>query len=131
MDTLAERNSSLDDTDLRILGERVIARNGLEGPRIGDFVYMVADDSMRRFTHDWGADIQTTMRGSDNASFYLTTCGGASYSGSLDSAILKSKLKLISHEELWGFFWFFRHGYTRAHNSVTVRAPCRLYHYEG
>lgn len=130
MHTLEERNPSLDDRDLKILKDRVGARNQRQGPRLGDFVYMVQTDKMLRFTHDWGGDIQTTLHGL-SGSFYLTSSGGASYSGSLDSAIPKNKLKLISGEKPWGPFWFFRGDHARAHNGVTVQVPCRLYHYEG
>ena len=125
MDTLQRINPHLDPQDMAILRERATRFAALPGPRVGDWVQM-ADGSLRRFTHDWGDDIQTTLPNTGSATFYLTPEGCASYSGGLDRAILKSSLTLIS-EALDGRFWFFHHNWARAHNGVDALMPCRLF----
>lgn len=122
-------NILLDAQDRTILSERALKYQNLTGPRVGDFVQM-PDGSLRRFTHDWGKDIQTTLPATGGGSFYLTEDGHASYSGGLDSAIMKDRLKLISGRGMAGLFWFFHHGIRRAHNAVHCSITCEVYRYE-
>lgn len=125
MDILQRINPRLDPRDMAILRERAALYAALQGPRVGDWVQM-ADKSLRRFTYDWGKEIQTTLPYTGPASFYLTPEGRASYSGGLASAIPKSDLMLVS-EALDGRFWFFHHDWPRAHNGVDVLLQCRLF----
>jgi len=120
-----------DERDAQILKQRIAMWAEIQGPRVGDFVKM-KDGTLRRFTHDWGDDIQTTVGPvhpcSGDASFYF---GGdyMSFSGSLDHAIPKSSLREIGEQE--GGAWFFHHNEMRAHNGVSVRVPFRVYEQTG
>lgn len=118
-----------DDRDAEIRRERMEARALLLGPRVGDFVRMPGEDGLRRFTYDWGDDIQTTWGPNSDGSFYLCVGGGMSYSGGLDPAILKSRL-IDTGEVRDGRCWFFHHAFQQAHNGVHTRVPCRVYRYE-
>lgn len=118
---LLQLNPHLDPRDQQIL----LNRGGLYIERrevqVGDFVEM-PDLTLRRFTYDWGDDIQVT---SGAGSFYLASCGG-NYSGALDPPIAKCRLQ-DSGQTRSGRFWFFRHGHRRAYNGVDVFIPCRMW----
>lgn len=119
---------TFDEKDQAILDERKAARDQIEGPRIGDFVKF-ADGTYKRFTHDWGTDIQTTSgTNPGDTSFYLGRMGYASFSGSLDPALPKDKMTLTD-EVKEGGFWFFHHDYHTGHNGVYFRTACRVYAY--
>lgn len=124
--------NTADEKDLELLADRIKARDKRQGPRVGDFVQLT-DGTERRFTHDWGSDIQTTVGPSHpcdgDASFYLGNNGGADFSGSLDRAIPKSQLT-DTGETKSARFWFFHHDYMTAHNGVSVVAPCRVFRQE-
>lgn len=122
-------NILLDATDREILRKRIKLYVARTGPRVGDFVQM-PDGSLRRFSHDWGKDIQTTLPATGGGSFYLNEDGGVRYSGGLDSAVMKNRLKLISNRAMPGLFWFFHHGIPRAHNAVQCSINCEVYRYE-
>ncbi|MET4190750.1 MULTISPECIES: hypothetical protein [unclassified Bradyrhizobium] len=111
--------------------KRLLEWDAIPGPRVGDFVIM-PDGDERRFTHDWGDDIQTTVKRDKNhfnASFYF---GGTymEFSGSLDPALLKSKL-VDTGETRLGSAWFFHHGEVGGGNGVHFTMPCRVFKYEG
>lgn len=120
-----ESRIAFDAKDAVIFAARVAAWNLREGPRVGDFVRM-PDNSLRRFTHDWGDAIQTTNPRLGDASFYLGD-GYVDFSGSLDPAIRKDRLHLTEAIER-GRFWMFHHGQTGARRGVHEYAPCRVYH---
>jgi len=48
-----------DEKDRAIRDARIAMWSERTGPRVGDFVVMSEGD-VRRFTHDWGDDIQVT-----------------------------------------------------------------------
>ena len=115
----------IDERDREILAERIEKWNSRQdGPRVGDFV--ITQRGMLRFTHDWGDDIQTTVRPGYDSSFYLSGSGHMSFSGSLDPGVLKTDLEL-TNEVQEGSCWFFSHGFAEAHNGVYVTVPCRVY----
>ena len=114
----------LDERDTEILAERTARFNARPGPRVGDFVIMPSGD-MSRFTHDWGKDIQT---GGMDGRFYFDRSGALDYSGGLDPAIPKSKLRQRD-DFRDGSAWFFHHDMRRAHNGVDVTVRCRVYEY--
>ena len=120
-------NPRFDGRDGDMLHQRIMARDVFNGPRIGDFVKM-PDSTLRRFTHDWGDDIQTTTPRFSGGSFYLGN-GCASYSGALDAAILKTKIKNTGKTRD-GAFWFFHHDFSTAHNGVHFTIPCRIFEYQ-
>jgi hypothetical protein len=108
----------------------------MTGPRVGDYVEML-DGTLRRFTHDWGEDIQTTYKwlSEENIRTYGTACdsgsfyfGGSyiSFSGSLDRALMKSTLE-DTGKTREGAFWFFHHDWAQAHNGVYFSFPVRVY----
>ena len=115
-----------DDRDAEILKQSQHEFDAKEGPRVGDFVRM-PDGELRRFTHDWGLDIQTTIKGNVDTSFYFHR-GFCSFSGSLDPAIPKANLTVIP-EVMEGSIWFFHHGQSGAHRGVYTKAKFRMFQY--
>lgn len=115
---------TFDQQDAEILNRRISLYNRRTGPRVGDFLRM-QDGAMLRFTHDWGDDIQTTIKGCGDASFYLGN-GYCSFSGSLDSAIPKTRIH-ATDEIKDGSVWFFHHDHAQAHNGVYTTMPFRVY----
>jgi len=116
-----------DARDAEILAKREQLFNRQQGPRVGDFLRVA--DGIRRFTHDWGDGIQTTVGKNHpcngDSSFYLGE-GYASFSGSLDPAIEKTKLR-DTGETLEGSFWFFHHDFWGADCGVNFKIPCRVF----
>lgn len=122
---------TFDSRDAEILAVRERLFNEMEGPRVGDF--LSSPEGFLRFTHDWGDAIQTTVRPphpcSGDGSFYLGE-GFASFSGSLDPSIDKTKLQ-DTGEKQHGSFWFFHHDFWGAGRGVTFRIPCRVFRLTG
>jgi hypothetical protein len=120
-------NPKFDEIDAAILERRSLAYNAISGPRVGDF--LETTEGLLRFTHDWDDAIQTTVRPSHpchgDMSFYLGD-GYVEFSGSLDPAIDKTKLR-DTGEQREGTFWFFHHDYKTAHNGVPCKMQCRVY----
>ena len=118
---------TFDTLDAEILVKREKLFNELEGPRVGDF--LSTPEGMLRFTHDWGDEIQTTVRPSHpcngDASFYLSE-GYVSFSGSLNPSIKKNLLE-DTGEKQDGSFWFFHHNFAGAGRGVHFRIPCRVF----
>jgi hypothetical protein len=116
-----------DHEDAQILAKREIIFNQMEGPRVGDFLR--TPEGFLRFTHDWGNEIQTTVRPSHpcngDASFYLSE-GHVSFSGSLNPSIAKASLR-DTGEKQDGSFWFFHHNSAGADMGVYFRIPCRVF----
>lgn len=117
-----------DSRDADILAGRIAEWNKIDGPRVGDYVRML-DGSLRRFTHDWGDEIQTTCGDQhpcrENQSFHFGN-GYMSFSGSLDPSIPKTTLDQTS-EVIEGPAWFFHHDFMQAHSGVYCKVPCRVY----
>lgn len=116
-----------DERDAAILARRAIARDAIQGHRVGDFI-VFADGTVGRFTHSYGDAIQTTVRGGQfgDGSFYLCESGGLSYSGALDPAIPIGRLQ-DTGESRHGSVWFFHRDWHCAHNAVQAEIPCRVY----
>jgi hypothetical protein len=117
----------LDTRDAEILTARIAARATIDGARVGDFVRM-PDGNLLRFTHDWGDGLQTTLR-SDAGSFYFCKSGHMDYSGGLDRALPRDRLR-DTGDLVPATAWFFHHDHHRAHNSVAVVVLCRLFEYQ-
>jgi hypothetical protein len=125
---------NFDERDVEIARERLAEWNELPGPRVGDWVKML-DGTVRRFTHDWGDEIQTTsaspglctVDGPDreSGSFYFHG-SGMSFSGGLDRSIPKAGL-VETEEVKEGRAWFFHHGHSGAHRGVHFTVPCRVF----
>jgi hypothetical protein len=117
-------NKHLDDKDRTICAERgaiISTRTG--GPQVGDFA-VLTDDSVVRFSQDWGDQIQVSSV--EAGSFYLSRGGRARFSGGLQPAMPKALFRL--HGPLWlGRFWFFHHDHWGAHNGIDVLVPCRVF----
>jgi hypothetical protein len=119
-----EQPPHFDDKDVAIARERLTEWNSRPGPRVGDWVKML-DGTLRRFTHDWGTDIQTTLASGVDASFYFYgSC--MSFSGSLDRAIPKASL-VETAEIKPGNAWFFHHNSSGAGRGVYFTVPCRVF----
>lgn len=119
-----EAPPSFDERDAEIARERVRAWNERPGARVGDWVTL-RDGSWRRFTHDWGDGLQTTIKNNVDTSFYLGK-GYVSFSGSLDPTLPRADLVETS-ETKNGNFWFFHHDSVGAHRGVYFEAPCRVF----
>jgi len=105
-----------DEIDRLIFEEREVLYSKLTGPRVGDWVYLLGESKPRRFTHDWGDDIQVASSQGDCGSFYLGE-KFCEYSGGLDPGIKKSKLR-ETDKFLPGRIWFFHHDCPTAQNGV-------------
>jgi hypothetical protein len=117
--------TTFDERDAGILAERQARRDGIAGPRVGDFVRM-PDGTLRRFTYAWPDGLQTTMQSGGTIGFYLGRRGGVSYSGGLDRTIPLERI--VSTDEVRvGWFWFFHHDVSGAGRGVEVKALCRVY----
>ena len=96
--------------------------NQKPGIRVGDYIIR-KDGSCSRATYDWGDRIQDG--GHMQGRFYLGN-GYLSYSGSLNNAILKSKLVDTGRKEV-GAVWFFSENIQKAHNSVSFYPYFRVF----
>lgn len=115
----------LDARDEEIRQQRIAAWSRRVGPRVGDFVEML-DGTLRRLTHDWGDDIQTTSGFQPgDVSFYFGD-GHCSFSGSLDAAIPKVRLDDTGVLKD-GPVWFFHHAIAGGGRAVRCAIPCRVY----
>ena len=117
-----------DARDQQLLTDRIANRLSLPGPLVGDFVIM-QDGKTRRFTHDWGDTIQTSIF-ENGGSFYLEKSGYGNYSGGLEPGVAKKDLQNTGDSRM-GDFWFFHHGYSAAANGVNVKVPCKVYRVNG
>jgi len=122
------------ENDFDLLTTRINQLNYRQGPRVGDFVIM-PDETVLRFTHHWTyeddndpGDIQTTVPGSADTSFYLSENGFCDFSGSLDTALPVRDMQ-DTLENRPGRVWFFHDNYARAHNSVHATVPFRVFRY--
>lgn len=121
--------NKLDSEDLKIQADRNKQRSKILGPRVGDYIEML-DGSLRRFTHDWGDSLQTTVGTnhpcSGDESFYLCDNGALSFSGSLAPPIDISNIADTGKTRSGGC-WFFHRDYATAHNGVRAEVDCRIY----
>jgi len=114
--------NQLDHIDQEIMNAAVALRDQLTGPRMGDFV-LFPTGQLERFSHDWGAGIQTSPGGS----FHLSRNGHGSLScGGLNPCIPADSLA-IAPAVLPGQFWFFHRGVPGAGRAVYCEAPCRVF----
>lgn len=132
MKILNERNLvTLNESDLlnqyNILASHLANFNKKTDMRVGDFVQDKIGN-FRRFTHDWGDTIQTTTK-EESGSFNIDG-GFCDFSGSLDSAIEKSKITFTFTYKL-GRVWFFKDKLPAAHQGIDALVPCRVYRYNG
>jgi len=118
---LRDLNPELDARDFETLHHRAEAYAMRQHAQVGDFVEML-DGKLRRFTYDWGDDIQVT---SGEGSFYITVLG-ADYSGAFDPSIAKNKLVDTARTRT-GRFWIFHHDIHRAHHGIEVFLPCKVW----
>lgn len=114
----------LDEKDREILRVRQENWDKIPGARVGDYCIM-PDGDKRRFTHDWGDGLQTTLPKSIDASFYMGA-GHIAFSGSLDSIVPRVHL-IDTGETAPGVIWFFHHNESRAHNAVYAHMNCRVF----
>lgn len=117
-----------------LIASRIAAREAIESPRIGDFLYVwsageKAGEYMR-LTHEWPNSIQTTCArygdATEHGGFYSCKQGGTSYSGSLDSGIEKENI-IPTDETRLGRFWCFNGDSASANNGISFYMPCRVY----
>jgi len=119
------RNTTIDAIDGTILADRTFRRSAKRGPRVGDFIYM-RDGTLRRFAFQYSDGSLQTESKLHYGSFYLGPDGSVSYSGGLDSVVPRHRIE-DTGEHQPAAFWFFSHNEHRAHNGVTVSAPCRVF----
>ncbi len=116
-------NSHLDARDRAIGADTLTAWQARAGgkPRVGDFVRL-PNGNLHRCAHGWDWGMQTCRGGS----FFITTSGGASMSGSLCGALLWEYYK-PTPETKPGRFWFFSHNVSGAGRGVDLWLPCTVY----
>ena len=143
-----EPNPEFDDKDKELLKVRARKNEKRKGPAVGDFVLMPSKDGepedVRRFTHDWGDSIQTTISTKTRAdgtkhpcagdsSFYIDRDGECNFSGSLDAAIPKSKLvkktDRYGQAKRTGGIWFFHHDQPGAGRGVYATMMFKVWEY--
>ena len=112
----------LDKLDVELRDQRIAAREGNEGPRVGDFIKM-EDERLMRFSHDWD---DAGLQVSEGGSFYLQPGGHLSYSGALDPIVPLAHIQETS-KVLLGQCWFFHHDYAMKDNGVYTVIPCRVF----
>ena len=103
--------------------QRIAAREGYEGPRIGDFINL-EDGRTLRFSHDHGKDFG--MQVSVDGSYYFNQFGDLSFSGGLEPAIPYAHIQQTSKERD-GACWFFSHDHAMKDNGVHTVIPCRVF----
>jgi len=112
----------LDKLDVEIRDQRIAAREGKEGPRVGDFIEM-EDERLMRFSHDWDdAGLQVSQDGR----FYFEPEGDLNFSGSLDPIVPLAHIQETSRT-LLGQCWFFHHDHAMKDNGVYTSVPCRVF----
>ena len=114
---------SLDAVDQAILKERMLGREQIAQPRIGDFIRFPSGE-IERFSHYLDDSLQTSPIKS--GSVYLLGSGNGNFSGGFNPAIPLDSLTL-SNELMEGAFWFFHHGVTGPGRGVYFSIPCRVY----
>ena len=116
------------EKNIYILQDRIIAFNAHPGPRVGDYVYLPADDThaeyYTRITHDWGDQVQTG--GHEHSQFYFHASGTLDYSGGLDSGVATADL-IATEEKKNGSAWFFDGNIRGAGGAWTSRFPCGFF----
>jgi hypothetical protein len=121
------RRPQFDHHDAEILEERVTKLNKRSGPRVGDFVRF-PNGTVHRFSYIWdfedGSDILAQT--ADDGSFYLTECGGVSFSGSLYRGVPGESLTRTD-EKRNGEVWFFHHNSAGAGCGVHAFVEFRVY----
>lgn len=123
---LLDMNESQLLRQYNVLAKWLTKFNDRQGPRVGDFVKLPSGD-VRRFTHDWGEEIQITPA---NCLGSFNIDGGlCDYSGSLDPGIKKEFLR-FTHTYKLGRVWFFKDGIAAAHQGIDADIPCRVFEYE-
>lgn len=110
-----------------VYGKRRYYDWGIErGPLVGDLYLLPGDDPekpFRRFTHDWGDDIQGNT---GDGSFHLDWNGRMSYSGGLDEARPK-KMFRYAKRVMPASCWIFDGDWPRAHAGVLYHTHVRVW----
>lgn len=122
----------LDETDAAIVAARLVELDGIDGPRVGDWVDF-ADGESRRIAHIWSnRDIWTglaqpvSVQTTDGiGSFYLGD-GYVSMSGALHPGV-DPILLTDTGKTRPGAVWIFHHDWHRAHNGVDTVVPFRVF----
>lgn len=124
-------NKGLNIKTAEHLLECIKAREAIEGPRIGDFVYR-RNGNLERICTDYGGEnLQTYPSGS----FALGSSGHTSYSGTCGDILKRSDIKpyFVSFDDMTGArgyagrFWICYNGSLQAHCAVYVEIECRVY----
>ena len=124
-----ENGSTSPNVDAELARQRLNALNNRTGPRVGDFVHFPDEEQPRRFTYDWNdGSMQTTIKGSRDASFHIYRNGYCDFSGSLDSEIPIDQCHDTGKKRL-GRVWFFSCDSSGPHRGVNVNLPFRVYDY--
>jgi hypothetical protein len=123
-----ERNKSDMATTEEIFRIRLANRESIPGARVGDYIRLPRvhrqHPEFTRITHDWGDTLQTG--GHNGSSSYLCESGHISYSGSLDSGVIRADL-IPTNETRMGMVWVFKDGIAGAGRGVDREAPMRVF----
>lgn len=113
---------TLDQLDLELREQRIAAREGHEGPRVGDFIEM-EDERLLRFSHDWD---DAGLQVSEGGRFYFDHEGFLAFSGSLEPIVPLAHIQETT-KMLLGHCWFFHHDIRVRDGGVDTIVPCRMY----
>lgn len=119
---------TLDPKNIAMLQARLIAREQITGPRVGDWIERL-DGTRSRATYVWdlGKDgLHVQDGGGEWGSFYLMQSGHEDYSGSLDPSIPATSLELTG-ETQEGRVWFFHRDHWMRDNGVSFTIQERVW----
>jgi len=119
---------TLDPKNLDMLQTRLIEREKITGPRVGDWLRRL-DGSESRITYVWdfdgeGAHVQDG--GTVCGRFYMQPTGHLSYSGGLNPGLPESVLEL-TEETKDGWVWFFDRDWHAANCGVDFKITERVW----
>ena len=119
---------TLDPKNINMLQTRLIAREQITGPRVGDWIERL-DGTRSRATYVWnlGEDgLHVQDGGTSGGSFYLLESGHQSYSGGLNPGIPGLSLELTG-ETQEGLVWFWDRGWPGANCGVSFPIQERVW----
>lgn len=116
-------NVQFDATDQALLDARMVSREAIEGPRLGDYVRFSTGE-LERISKEAGEKLQTSPIWA--GSYFLHSHGVASFSGGLNPPISLGTLSYAGETEA-GKFWFFHHDMAGPDRGVRFTIPCRVY----
>lgn len=105
-----------------LLKERLEKWDKIKTIRVGDYLLLKGEETLRRVAHDYGDAVQPST---GNGSLYFGD-GYMEYSGGLDGLIKNENLALTD-EIKEGDCWFFDKNIPGAGRGIQFTVPCRVW----